>query len=350
MADLSQDEIDALISGAMDDEGGGGGDEGGVADSADSSSEPAAAGAPSPGLAPIGVSPGKKIKDYDFRKPSPIPEEQKKTIALLHENYAQKLKVDLSALLRSEVEATLENVEQVTFAEYIASLNTPTCITSFDMHPLSGIGLIETNAVIAYAIINRMLGGNGAVPGAVRPFTDVEVAIVRKLVDTLLLDLEEAWKPIVNVSFTPKEIETNPAMVRIIPMKEVSLIITLNVKIADASGLLTVCIPYANLEPIAFKLGSPQWNKITGKQSEDVVSALEDSFKNMKVEARAILGTIEFGMSEVLALEVGDIIDLDQRTRDPIVLQIAGEDKFTVNPGLVGKHKAVSIHNEIKKE
>jgi flagellar motor switch protein FliM len=348
VADLSQDEIDALISGAMDDEMGGGDDEGGKA--TDPSPQPDAAGASSPGLTPIGVPPVKKIKDYDFRKPSPIPEEQKKTIALLHENYAHKLKVDLSALLRSEVEATLENVEQVTFAEYIASLNTPTCITSFDMHPLSGIGLIETNAVIAYAIINRMLGGNGAVPGAVRPFTDVEIAIIRKFVDTLLLDLEEAWKPIVNVSFTPKDIETNPAMIRIIPMKEVSLIITLNIKIADASGLITICIPYSNLEPIAFKLGSPQWNKITGKQSEGVVTALEDNFKNIKLEARAILGTVEFGMAEVLALEVGDIIDLDQRTRDPIILQIAGEDKFKVNPGLVGKHKAVSIHNEIKKE
>lgn len=345
MADLSQDEIDDLISGALS------GEEEDDADLPVMTEEesPSSEGISST-VTPETPKPMGSVRGYDFRKPTPIPEDQKKTIALLHEQYAQKLKINLSAFLRTEVDVSLENVEQVTFAEYISSLSTPTCITSFDMQPLNGIGLIETNAVIAYAIVDRMLGGSGFVHGQVRPFTDVELAIVRKLVDNLLVDLHEAWKPIVNISFVPKEVQTNPAMVRIIAMKELALIITLNVKIKESSGLLTICIPYANLEPIAFKLGSQQWNKYTGKQPEDIYEAILHNFYGVPLDVTAMLGKIQLSMHDVLALQVGDIIDLGVKTKEPVKIQVAGVDKFLANPGLLGKQKAISIVSEVKKE
>lgn len=330
--DLSQDEIDALISGAKE---------------TDELSEEVQSDNQRPEKEKKAKQ---KVKNYNFKKPCPIPEEQKKTIALLHEQYAQKLKINLSAFLRTETETSLEGVEQVTFAEYISSLNSPTTITSFDMHPLSGFGLIEVNAVIAYSIIDRMLGGKGSVPSQVRPFTDVEIAIIRKFVDTLLENLQEAWKPIIKMTFSPKTIQTNPSMIRIIPMREITLIVTLNVKIANTNGLITICIPYSNLEPIAFKLGNQQWNKYTGKKSESIQAAQRKNFYRINLELSAILGTIDLNIEDVLSLQVGDIIDLGKKTKSPIKIQVAKKEKFEASPGLLGKYKAISIQNDIKKE
>lgn len=326
MADLSQEEIDALISSE-------GEEKPEESKSDDSSLEELS----------------KDIKVYDFRKPSPIPEEQKKTFALLHEQYAQRLKVNLSAFLRTEVEVALENVEQMTFSQYVSSLNTPTCLATFEMPPLNGFGLIEANAIIAYSVIDRMLGGSGLRPEQVRPFTDVEMAIVQRFMESLLLDLQETWKSLISIRFNIHETKTNPALVRIIPMKEITLIITLNIKVVNASGLITICIPYSNLEPLAFKLGSQQWNEYT-KQSEEVLQAQKENFCKIPMELSAVLSKIDLTMEEVLALQVGDIVDLSHKTSCPISIKVGSSEKFEANVGLVGKHKAFVIQNEIQKD
>ena len=350
MGDLSQDEIDALIAGAMMGDDDDAGDTASEAEAEVESEEDILEDS----LPDLGKKkekkPQGKIRDYDFSNPNPIPEDQKKTITFLHENFAQKLKVSLSAFLRSEVDISLKSVEQLTFAQYTNSLNSPTCIMSYDMPPLSGYGVIEVNAIIAYAVINRMLGGDGSVPSQVRPFTDVELAILRRLVDMLLNELEETWKPVINMHFTPKEMYTNPSLVKIIPMKEVTLIITFNMKIADSSGLVTICIPYSNLEPIAFKLGSKQWIKFSNKQSEDIQAAHQRNFLGLELETTAVLARFDMNMEDVLSLEKGDILDTGKKTKDPIILKIANRDKFEANPGLLGKHKALSIEKELIKE
>jgi flagellar motor switch protein FliM len=218
------------------------------------------------------------------------------------------------------------------------------------MPPLNGYGLVEINAIVAYSFIDKLLGGDGSVPEEVRHFTDVELAIVRKIIDTMLLDLSDTWKTVLNVSFNPKEIQTNPAMVRIIPMKEVTVIITFSVKVADSSGLITICIPYANLEPIAFKLGNQQWHKYAAKQSEEIQAAHMNNFHNVPLDVTAILGKMDLPMEEVLALQAGDILDLGSKTSDPVTVRIASKDKYYANPGLLSKHKAVSILKEVEKE
>lgn len=338
MSDLSQDEIDALIAGAMEKE-----------DEPEAASEELAEDEPSPEKVSKAKGPD-KIKLYDFTVPNPIPEEQKKTITYLHENMAQKLRVTLSAFLRSEVDISLQSVEQLTFGQYTAGLSSPTCIMSFDMPPLSGYGIIEVNAVIAYSVINRMLGGDGSVPAQLRPFTDVELAILRRLIDCLLGEMCETWKSVINLNISPKEMYTNPSLVHTIPMKEVSIIITMNAKIADASGLITFCIPYGNLEPIAFKLGKKQWGKMSSKQSEDIQAAHRRNFLGLNLELKAILSKFEMNMSDVLSLEKGDILDTGQKTRDPIILRVGNQDKYEVNPGLLRQYKAVSIQKELIKE
>lgn len=330
MADLSQEEIDALISG----EG-----EGEATKTTDAETDSGAAV----------DKRAAEVKIYDFRKPSPIPEEQKKTFALLHEQYAQRLKVNLSAFLRTEVEVSLENVEQMTFSQYVSSLNTPTCLATFEMPPLNGFGLIEANAIIAYSVIDRMLGGSGLRPEQVRPFTDVEMAIVKRFMESLLYDLQETWKSLIAIRFNVHETKTNPALVRIIPMKEITLVITLNIKVVNASGLITICIPYSNLEPLAFKLGSQQWNEYT-KQSEEVLQTQKENFCKIPMELSAVLSKIDLSMEEVLALQVGDIVDLGHKTSCPISVKVGASEKFEANVGLVGKHKAFVIQNEIQKD
>ncbi|MCH1430239.1 MAG: flagellar motor switch protein FliM [Chlamydiales bacterium] len=291
------------------------------------------------------------IVEYNFIRSGRIPEEQRNTVSLIHSSYAQAVSLSLSAFLRASINVSLIKVEQQTFSEYINSLNTPTCICSFDMQPLSGIGLIETNPSISFPVIDRLLGGEGGSKEESKHFTDVETAVAKKFIDQLLHTLGDSWKYILNINFSSQEVQTNPAFIRSIPQQEVCITITLNMTMnGDATGIITICIPYVNLDPIAAKLGTQQWGQYSIKQTDVIRQAHHYNFSKIKLDLAAILGTTELTLLEVLALEPGDIVSLNQKARHPIDIRIEGANKFKATPGICGKFKGISITSEVQEE
>lgn len=292
-----------------------------------------------------------EVLEYNFIRSSRIPEGQRNTVSLIHSSYATEISLSLSSFLRAEVKVSLIKVEQQTFAEYINSLNNPTCIATFDMHPLSGMGLIEANSSIVFPVIDRMLGGKGEPQKEMRNFTELEIAISKKFISYLLNILSNSWAYILNITFSAQEVQTNPAFIRNIPQQELCLAITLNMTMNDeASGILTICIPYVNLDPISSKLDTQQWGQYSIKQTEKIKQAHHHNFTQMVFDVTAILGETELSFLELLALQKGDILDLGEKATKPIQVRVEGLEKFAATPGIWGKFKGVAITDEITKE
>jgi flagellar motor switch protein FliM len=291
-----------------------------------------------------------EITPFDFKRSNRIPKEQHRTITLIHESYAQTIALSLAAFLRSEVTVSLKEVEQVPFHEYILSLTNPTCVCTFDMQPLSGTGVMEVNSILIYTIIDKMLGGDGTPPSVARAFTDIELAITRKLLNLLLTGLSDSWGHILRISFGLQDIQTNPAFIREIPSRETCVTILFKVTIGESTGMMTLCVPYVTLEPIAGKLRNEQFNRFGSKQTDDVKTAHQRNFMEMDLDVSATLGCANLTMAELLLLQPGDIVATDQKARNPIQISVAGTPKFTATPGLIGRHRGVGIQNEINKD
>lgn len=292
---------------------------------------------------------GEEIKPYDFRNPRRIQPQQQETLRIIHESYGHALSTSLSSFLRTDVTVHLQSTEQQTFAEYLRALNSPTCVAIFDMQMLTGYGLLEVNSILMYAIVDRLMGGQGKVDKIERPFTQLELAIAKRLFHLLLKDLSKAWEYLLSISFELKDVQTNPAFVRITAEREICLTISLKIQINDISGLITLCLPYSNLEPLAAKLENQESSYVI-PQPQEVQQKLLQNLGAVDLELKAILGSIELNMEDVLTLQVGDVLDLAQKARQTIILQVAGENKFRVIPGLVGKFRGITIEQEINKE
>ncbi len=297
-------------------------------------------------------SPEESVEAYDFKSPNRVPKEQQENLSLIFESYAHAITINLSAFLRSEAHAHLAEVEQVSFQEYLMSLSNPTCVATFDMQPLSGHGVIEVNAALVFTVIDKMLGGEGAPPTnqETRNFTDIEVSVARKLLNMLLTHLSQSWTHILTIAFGLKDTQTNPAFIRAISPREPCVTASIKMTVGETSGLMTICIPYATLEPIAGKLRNDQVNKFKSKQPEDVMTAHRRNFNQMPFEVTALLGSLDISMEELLRLQEGDILDTGHRAKEPIEIRVAGQAKFLASPGLVGRHRGVTIQNEIGKE
>jgi len=287
----------------------------------------------------------RKIKVYDFKRPDKFSKDQIRTLNMLHENFARLLNTYLSAHLRALVHINVASVDQLTYEEFIRSLPNPSVIGIFNMRPLKGNVILELNPNIVFSIIDRLFGGPGLPPAKTRPLTDIEEAIVRRVMNKALESFQEAWKQVIAIEPRLEVIETNPQFTQIVPPNDMVVIITLQAKIGQAEGLINICIPYLVLEPIMSKLTTTFWvaSAVSKQAMPEHINALQRKLERALIPMVVELGKITVTVQELLELSVGDVLQLETKVGNDLSVIIGQKEKFYCKPGISGKKVAVQI-------
>nr|WP_208379561.1 flagellar motor switch protein FliM [Alkalibacillus almallahensis] len=293
----------------------------------------------------------RKIRDYDFKRALRFSKDQIRGLARIHENFARLLTSFFAAQLRSYAEVTVASVDQVPYEEFIRSMPQRTVLNIFSVDPLEGRLLYEVNPNIAYAIIDRVLGGEGIGTNKVENLTEIESRIMSRLFERAFESLEEAWGSMVDIDLTLEEFETNPQFIQMVSPNETVVVVSLNTTIGESTGVMNICIPHMVLEPIISKLSVHYWMQNEKSQSNpEDYQHLSKSLTQVDVEAKAILGESDISIEEFLNLNHNDVIMLDQAIDDPLTLYVNDEPKFNVQPGKQKRHMAVQILDELRGE
>jgi flagellar motor switch protein FliM len=325
-SDLSQEELDALL-GALGD-------------------KPAAAEAEAPAAVATrtGGKPG-KVKPYDFRRPDRFSKEHIRTLEMVHDSFGRFLQASLSTYLRSLVEIKVTGVQQMTYEEFIATLENPTSINIFTMEPLKGNAVLEMNVGLMFAMIDRVLGGPGIVPKKVREWTGIEIPVVERIVVRALDSLREAWQKVAPIVPKLERLESNPHFVQIAAPSEIVALIKMEVKIREQAGAMHVCLPYVVLEPIVARLLAKEWiaSGQKGGATSESLQNLRRGLGETMLRMRAILGRASVTVSELLALKPGDVVRLDSNVGRDLMLEVEGREKFRIQPCVVNKKRGAVI-------
>ena len=291
-----------------------------------------------------------KIKVYDFRRPDKFSKDQVRTIEMMHEGFARHFGADLSGYIRAIAEVTVTSVKQMTYSEYIERISNPTSIAVFAMEPLKGAAIYEINPSIIFPIIDRVLGGAGEAMSKPRELTDLEQAIVSKLIEKAFLNLKDSWHRIVDFDPEIKARETNPQFVQIVAPNEMCLNLNFEIKIKEHVGSMSICIPYLVIEPVLYKLSAKQWFTLTKEElSEETKDILDNRVKNTWVPLSVNIGTATLAMKDIINLKKGDIVKLETNVNDDILVLVETKPMFYAKVGAKGKKKAVKITGKNKK-
>ncbi len=188
---------------------------------------------------------------YDFKRPERVSKDQMRALEALHEGFGRNFGAALSGYLRTIVEVTVANIEQLTYSEFIHSLPNPTCFNLLKAEQLDGQLCLEISPLIIYPIIDRLLGGSNAdlfIPQ--RPLTQIEQRLVQRITDRATHHLSEAWSNLTPVTFSVHDFESNPQLVQIVPPNETVVVVGFELKMGNRSGTMSLCIPYNVIEPI----------------------------------------------------------------------------------------------------
>lgn len=286
----------------------------------------------------------RKVKVYDFKRALRFSKDQIRGLTRIHENYARLLTTYFSAQLRTFVQINVASVDQLPYDEFIRSIPKMTILNIFEAPPLEGRMVMEVNPNIAYAMLDRLLGGQGTIPDKMGALTEIETTVMEKIFGKALDSFHEAWKQIIELDPYLEVMEMNPQFMQIVSPNEIVAVISFSTKIGETTGMINLCLPHVVLEPIMPKLSGQYWFSTQRKtRDEQEKIRLEEHVKTAKLPIIAELGTSAITVGEFLNLAKGDVIQLDQSIDNKLKIKVGERLKFMGQPGTAKGRVAVQI-------
>ena len=247
---------------------------------------------------------GRRVKTYDFRRALRFSKDQIRSLTRIHENFARLLTTFFSAQLRTYVQISVASADQIPYEEFVRSIPKMTIINVFEVPPLGGHVLLEVNPNIAYAMLDRVMGGRGVGMDKVEHLTEIETRIMSNLFDKAFVHWRDAWESVAEVDPLFVDFEVNPQFLRMIAPNDTVVVISLNTQIGEARGMMNVCIPHVVLEPIMPRLSVQYWMQAQKKErSPEEAKRIEQRIRAAKLPIIAELGTAVITVNEFLQLE-----------------------------------------------
>lgn len=338
---LSQNQVESLLR-AM---------EGFEGDSSAAESSSAAGRSPQDGESASSRAAGGPVAAYDFKRPERVGKDQMRAMQSLHEAIARNFGASMSGMLQTMVEVKMLSVDQLTYSEFVFSLDNPSCFNVIRPEPLDGHWMLDIAPGLSYAIIDRMLGGDPAPDQVIRrPLTEIENRLIHRVVVLFLQQLRASWETIVELEFEVDSTESNPQLVQIVPPNEVVILVAFEIMLGKNRGRMNLCIPFNTVEKYNSRLSRNNWvgygratptDLSRGKISSHVDAAPVDVVVTL---ARSAIRT-----GDLLELAVGDIIATEQPVSSQLEFAIQDVPKFHARPGAYKGKKAVQIDSVIEK-
>ncbi|MHC4877811.1 MAG: flagellar motor switch protein FliM [Planctomycetota bacterium] len=310
-----------------------------------------------PGGAPVADSSSRpernaQITIYDFKRPERVSKEQMRALQALHDGFSREFGAGLSAMLRTICEVKLISVDQLTYSEFVFSVENPTCFNLVESRGLDGHFILDLNPSIVFPIVDRLLGGGKESAGQAlphRPLTEIEVRLASRVTDIAMRALENAWHNICDLGLTVAQVESNPQLVQIVPPNEVVVLVSFEITMGEVRGILNLCLPFNTIETHASKLTSDSWVSYKRRPlDEQQRMHLESGMSRASVELSVQLASTSLTTADAMNLEVGDIILTEQDITSGAQILVAGRPVFTGFPGVLKGQKAIRVARQLE--
>lgn len=294
----------------------------------------------------------KGYKLYNFRRPDKFSKEHLRGLQDIHREFARQLEMNLTAYLSLPIEIDVVSVDQLTYDEFTHSMPESIAIGLLELTPLPNQVLLGINFEILSSIVDRMLGGVGICEDMSHEMTDIEESLAKQFIKRTVNTLEISWAHVVPVKGTVDALATNYQNVQVASPGEIVALITFEIQIASKYfGLMSLCYPYPVLENI---LGHLSTQRIF--HTKGIVATTEERQKMIEklntsnIDISVLFGTTDITAQDFLDLKVGDVIRLDNKVTDDLIVKINGEKKFFACPGTLKDKICVKIderYNEV---
>lgn len=283
---------------------------------------------------------------YSFGQNDKFTTDQNKFLEKIFVDFAEGTVQKLAPLLQSRYNMELISIKTRTYHHYLNSLPEPTPILVFGVSEQVS-GFLDIDFDLSFALFEKLMGGRGGPPrDDQRPyFTDLEKTILKIPFLKILESYGESWKDVQPLEAKYQSLEFNPNAVYICSPSETMVVTSFQVDVAQAEGLLSLCLPFRHLKELIPKRSFDEFLHLKTSMNlpKDDKIIFPETIQSAKVPVAVSLGRAELLFQELLSIEVGDTIRLDAEITQPLKIKVNSKTKFLGQPGIKDGRMATKV-------
>jgi len=286
------------------------------------------------------------VYSYDFVRPTCLSREQGRTLQLVHEAFSHKLAGVLSPPLRTPVHVTPGPLREATYADFVQQLPEFIVSATLRLSADCGTALLVAGCDTALFMLDRMLGGAASALPEARWLTEIECTLMEGVMSKVVGAYAATWRPLAEISGQVRSVTSSPTLSHIGLPAEIVCAADFSIETGSAVGSFSLCLPVVACEPVLGKLVLQHWLSAGRTSARPAREFSERQVTQVRVPVQVMLGGVRLTLSEIVGLEVGDIVRLDKATHDEVEIIVGGKTKFFGRPGRTDGRLAVQVTRE----
>lgn len=324
---LSQEEIDALLSGLSD----------GTIETVETEEK-------------IEVSePRQDVKSFDILQFTKSKKESLPALHFIYDRFSKSFQSALSLFLGRDIEVEQNPVQHTEYREFIKVLPLPTNMNVITTENLNGFFIVVFDAKVVFCVLESLFGSSDISLPRIegREFTKIELYVIKKLADIFSAEMEKAWAPVFEIKCKYSRSEMNPNYVTMISQDEIVSVCQFSFTIENINSWIKICVPYGTLETVKdFLISTP--SREGQEMRQKWIDKMKEEVLSVPLEIRATLGKKRISLRDFMSAKENSVIMVDRYVNDPVDIIIGGKTKLKGRLGILKGNKAVQIEGLIQ--
>ncbi|MCL2454528.1 MAG: flagellar motor switch protein FliM [Micrococcales bacterium] len=284
------------------------------------------------------------LQAYDFRRPLTLGRDTARRLEMSFERFARMWGTQLTSRLRVPASVTHEGLSLRTYDDYVSSLPNPTAMVLCLVDSTRQAAVVQLPVGCAMVWVDYLFGGTGLGDEREREFTDIELAVVRDLLQRALDDLSYSFASIVPLAVTVRSVQYNPQFVQATGAAEPVVVATFTIRMETREDTATLMLP-ADL-----MLVEPTTDEIDADRAAELARArqvarerLEELVQSVPVDVAVQFAPVVVHPRDVVGMSVGDVIPLGHPATRPLDVVVDGAVLAHAAAGSHGSRLACQI-------
>jgi flagellar motor switch protein FliM len=286
---------------------------------------------------------GQGVRLFDFRKPNKLGRDEARNLQIGLESFARSLATAFSISLRAASSVTVGAIDQLSYDDYVRDMATPTHMTVLSLAPLPGLAILDLPVDMVLTTVDLLLGGSGRGYTTERPLTDIEVSLMRSLLERALPDLVHVVGG--GDDLVPAIVghESNPQFVQLAAPTDMMVVFRLTLQVDEMEAEGSLGLPFSTLEPVLDRFRGRAAAELPAGGLERSRAQLSSRLEEVPVQVQVVFPPVTVSSADIVDLQVGDVVPLGQPIDEPMWGVVEGERVMRVRPGRRNKRLAAQV-------
>ncbi|WP_255596020.1 FliM/FliN family flagellar motor switch protein [Cellulomonas sp. C5510] len=263
---------------------------------------------------------------YDFRRPMTMAREHARVLEMAFETFARQWGNQLTARLRAMAQVTLDGLSLTSYDEYVRTLPGTTAMMLCTIEQTRQTAVVQVPVSTTMVWIDFLLGGPGSGdPREDRELTEIELTLLRGVMQAALGDLGYAFSALAPLDVTFRAVQYNPQFVQAVPASDAVLVATFQMRVGEREDLATVMFPAELLLGAVRQADGTNGRSLEDQRAHEVALAdLETAVEDVPVEVAVRFAPVVVRPRDVVGLAVGDVVPLSHPSSQPLDVVVDG--------------------------